>query len=141
MNLRFLRPENAVVVLCGVGIGYGVWAAAPAIVHKSQPWDAQWPYYSAVLITTGGLVRLRTSADYVALFLGLWFGQNLAIFVLPLDRTDWWGGPVFQALIGMLSTGAGALISLVGYLAGSAIRSRFGRPPVNPPRDGPPAVR
>ena len=120
---RFITRQNALVVLVGAGIGYALWVTAPAVVKVQQPWDAAWPYYSAVLITFGCFIRLATSADYPAVFLGLWAGQIVAI--LGLYSPHYWGGPVFQAFIGTISTGVGALISLVGYLAGSAIRSKL----------------
>jgi hypothetical protein len=119
----FMTLQNALVVLVGAGIGYALWVTAPALVKTQQPWDAAWPYYSAVLIAFGSFVRLVTSADYAAVFLGLWSGQIFAI--LGLYSPHYWGGPLAQASIGTISTGVGSLISLLGYLAGSAIRSKW----------------
>jgi hypothetical protein len=91
---RFITPQNALVVLAGAGIGYALWVGAPAIVKTQEPWDAAWPYYSAVLITFGFFVRLVTSADYAAVFIGLWLGQIFAI--LGLYSPHSWGGHCFR---------------------------------------------
>ena len=124
---NLLRLENAVVLLGCALVGYGLWATAPVVVGTAQPWDAAWPYYPAVLIVTAAALRLATSADYLAIFFGLWIGQFIAILGLYSPR--FWGGPVFQASIGTVSTGVGSLISVAGYLAGSFVATRRPRRP------------
>jgi hypothetical protein len=102
-----------------MAIGYGVWAAAPAVIGHRAPWDGSWPYYSSVLISASAVGALLLPRRYAAVFLGTAIGQILAELVLvPLGqrmylttRYDW----------------LGALLTLPGTWIGSTIRGYFSR--------------
>lgn len=96
--------------------GFSVWAFSPRLVGTPLPWDAQWPFYSMVLLGTGLLVSLFTRTPWPG-FSGMWTGQIIALFVLPLDRSTNMLGPTVWYLLGVVSTGVGALIFVAGWYA------------------------
>jgi hypothetical protein len=66
----------------GAAFGYGVWAAAPALISRQVPWEGSWPYYSAALITASALVALLVPRRYAAVFVGAALGQIFAKLIL-----------------------------------------------------------
>jgi hypothetical protein len=114
-----ISAATAVASALGFAIGYGVWAAAPAIIDRHAPWEGSWPYYSTVLITASALVALLVPRRYAAVLVGTAIGQMLFEYhVLPsglrpriTSQYDW----------------IGALMTLPGTWIGSTLRGYFSR--------------
>ncbi len=101
-------------------LGYGVWAAAPAVIGSRAPWDGSWPYYSIILVGVSALIAVLLPKNYGAVFAGTLLGQLLAELRLPhsagelgfaYSRYDW----------------IGAVLTFPGTWIGSAIRNRLER--------------
>ncbi len=91
-------------------LGFGLWASSRFVVGKLEPWDADWPYYSGVMLVGGTALGLTLPGQARAVFFGLWVGQALALLLPGHDRS-WF-------LLGCVTTGIGGLLGLTGYLAG-----------------------
>jgi len=101
-----------------MGIGYGVWAAAPAVIGHPAPWDGNWPYYSTVLITASALAALLLPRQYAAVFVGAVLGQFLAkLILLTLDQRFFLTSRWIDWL--------GLLLTLPGTWLGSKVRDHF----------------
>lgn len=113
--------KNVVAALLSAATGYLVWALAPVLTGVPLPWDAPWPFYSVVM-GAGGLAASLISARGWICVGAAWFGQVLALVVLPLDRTAnmlgvgaWW-------LLGLFATGIGAVLLGAGFVLGRYAR-------------------
>ena len=115
--------KNAIAVLLSAATGYLVWALAPALIGEPLPWDAPWPFYSVVM-AAGGLASSLFSARGWMCAGAAWFGQVLALVVLPLDRSANMMGVGAWWWLGVFATGIGAVLLGVGFALG---RYAFGR--------------
>lgn len=106
-------------IACAVGafvFGFGLWAGSPGLVGKREPWDAQLPfYYTGAMLLGGAALGAALPRCAAIALLGLWAGQAIAMWALPGHDRTW-------AYLGIVTTGAGSLIGLAGYLAGSVLR-------------------
>lgn len=90
-------------------LGFGLWASSRLVVGTLEPWDAEWPYYSGVMLVGGAAMGMALPRQAATVFLGLWAGQALALLLPGHDRS-WF-------LLGCVTTGIGSLLGLTGYLA------------------------
>lgn len=116
--------KETVAIVISIVVGFGVWGLSPRLVDTPLPWDADWPFYSAVLLGTGILVSLVTIKPWPGFF-GIWTGQIVALLVLPLDRTTNMLGQTAWWVLGVVGTGVGALILAVGWYLGKAFHRRI----------------
>ena len=119
---RLIQETMAIVIT--IVVGFGVWALSPRLVATPLPWDADWPFYSTVLLGTGFLISRFTMKPWLGFF-GFWAGQIVALLVLPLDRTTNMLGPTAWWVLGVLSTAVGALILVVGWYLGQTLHRRI----------------
>ena len=98
--------------------GFGVWAASPYLGGRREPWDADFPFYSVTLIVAGVIVGFLLPRKVWICFLGVWLGQIFALAVLPGGESGWF-------LLGVVTTAIGTLVSLIGWIIGSFIRSHL----------------
>ena len=71
------RIQETVATVISIVVGFGVWALSPRLVDTPLPWDADWPFYSTILLGTGFLVSLVTIKPWFGFF-GIWTGQIVA---------------------------------------------------------------
>jgi hypothetical protein len=112
---RKLQERKFVVFFVAATFGFCIWAFSPLLTGHNEPWDSEYPFY--ILVSLGGGVGLGLLAPrYItACYLGVWFGQVIACGVLPgLDR-GW-------LVLGIVTTGIGSLLALIGMVIGSVIR-------------------
>ena len=94
---------------------FSIWALSPTLIGYAEPWDSDWPVYSLAAVGTGAVLGLAFPWRVASTYLGAWFGQLVALAVLPgLDRS-WF-------LLGVFSTAVGSLLFAGGALVGSALR-------------------
>lgn len=114
---------NYIAFAAAVISGFGVWASSPYITGRGEPWDADFPFYSIVLVVAGIIVGFLSPRKIWICFLGVWLGQLCALAILPLPGGDGW------FLLGAITTGIGTLASLVGWgigaFAGSKSKAHF----------------
>ena len=115
---------ETVALIISMVVGFGVWALSPGLVNTPLPWDADWPFYSTILLVTGFLVSRVTVKPWRGFF-GIWAGQIVALLVLPLDRTTNMFGPTAWWVLGFVSTGVGALLLVVGWYLGNTFYRRM----------------
>lgn len=118
--------QETVATVISILVGFGVWALSPTLVDTPLPWDADWPFYSTTLLVTGFLVSLVTIKPWLGFF-GIWAGQMVALLALPLDRTTNMFGPTAWWVLGVVSTGVGALILVAGWYLGKTLHRRIKR--------------
>jgi hypothetical protein len=107
------------VIVGAAALGFGIWAASPALTGHAEPWDAQHPYYSLASLIGGGFLGFLSRA-VVRCYVGAWLGQVIALAVLPgLDR-GW-------ILLGVMTTAVGSLLILLGAAGGYALRRGVSR--------------
>jgi hypothetical protein len=114
-----ISPASVLAFVLGMGLTFGVWAAAPAVIGRRAPWEGSWPYYSTALIGGSLFVGLVLPRRYGAVFAGAVVGQILAKLVLLewdqrfmlTSRYDW----------------VGALLTFPGSWLGSIVRERLRR--------------
>jgi hypothetical protein len=99
-------------------LGFGVWAAAPLLVGRREPWDATGPFYSLVMVLGGMLIGWWQEGGYVAGYFGAWAGQVLALVFLPAHDESWLS-------LGLVTTGAGSLLTLAGLALGTGGRRGY----------------
>lgn len=80
-----------------------------------EPWDAEWPFYSGVILAGGMAIGFALPRQGVPMFLGLWGGQVLGLLLPGHDRS-WFP-------LGCVTTGIGSLLGVAGYLASAVARS------------------
>ncbi len=94
---------------------FSIWALSPTLIGYAEPWDSDWPFYLLAAVGTGAVLGLAVPWRVFSTYLGAWFGQLVALAVLPgLDRS-WF-------LLGVFSTAVGSLLFAGGALVGSALR-------------------
>lgn len=120
------RVREAVAIVISSLVGFGVWALSPRLVETPLPWDADWPFYPTVLLGAGFLVSLLAAKPWLGFF-GVWTGQVVALVVLPLDRTTNMLGSTAWWVLGVVSTGFGALILVFGWYLGKIFHRRLTR--------------
>jgi|GEM_PF-1759722 len=122
--IRYVQETVSTVI--SILIGFGVLALSPRLVGTPLPWDADWPFYSTILLGAGVLVSLLSIKPWLGFF-GIWAGQITALLVLPLDRTANMLGTTVWWVLGVGSTGVGALILVVGWHLGETIHRRINK--------------
>jgi hypothetical protein len=106
-------------MVVAAALGFGIWAASPTLTGHAEPWDSQYPFYSLTSLIGGGVLGFSSPA-LLRCYVGAWFGQVLALAILPgLDR-GW-------LLLGVMTTAVGSLLVLLGAVVGRAIRSAVSR--------------
>ena len=111
-------------IIVTTAVGFAVWALSPSLVDTPLPWDAAWPFYSTILLSTGFLVSQVTIKPWLGFF-GVWAGQVFALVALPLDRTTNMFGPAVWWALGVVGTGVGSLILVVGWLLGKTLQRKL----------------
>ena len=102
-------------------LGFGIWAASPALTGVPEPWDSEYPYYLVLSIVGGGTLGFFYSKHLLFCYVGAWSGQIVALAVLPgLDR-GW-------ILLGVMTTAIGSLLILLGAVIGWLLRKGLDRP-------------
>ena len=96
-------------------LGFGLWAGSRFVAGTLEPWDAEWPFYSGVMIAGGIAIGVALPRQSVPMFLGLWAGQFFGLLLPGHDRS--W------LLLGCVTTGIGSLLGVAGYLAGGLARA------------------
>ncbi len=98
-------------VVGGAALGFGIWAASPALTGQAEPWDADFPYYLTTSVIGGAALGLLFPRHLLRSYFGAWSGQFLAFAVLPdLDR-DW-------LPLSVVTTAIGSLLILLGAAIG-----------------------
>lgn len=116
------RRICAACALLAFAIGFGLWASAPLLVGRREPWDAELPfYYTGLMLLGGGAVGAAFPGRVGCAFLGFWVGQAVAFLVLPGHDRGW-------AWLGLITTGLGSLFGVGGFLGGWLLRSAVSRP-------------
>lgn len=110
------RPYARVSALAGAAVGFGIWLVAPVVAGRAAPWDAAFPLYGVVLISSGILVGLMGPRPrflgWLTSWIGTWAGQVLALLILPwLERVS--------LPAGVASTGLGSSLFVIGTVAGT----------------------
>ena len=95
-----------------------IWASSPLLFAQVEPWDTPYPFYSVTAFLGGALLGYRfRGGAFLAVFLGAWVGQALALLVLPGHDRTWF-------LLGVVTTGIGSFVVLVGAAVGALLRGR-----------------
>ncbi len=123
--------RKIIVCLVMALIGFGVWAISPSLTGKENPADASWPFYWLVLTGAGFLAGLLAPNTEWSVLLGMWSGQFIATLVLPFNRTDWWGGPVFQACVSAVWNLVTSCLTIACAYGGTYMRNRRTGSPQN----------
>ena len=114
------RGNAALAFATATGLGFALWAFAPWLVHRREPWDAAGPFYSLSLVLGTGVIAWWQPSRLAAAYLGAWLGQVLALAVLPGHEDGW-------LPLGTVTTGIGSLFALGGAVLGSALRHAWPR--------------
>lgn len=109
------RREGIQPFLAAAALGFAVWAAAPWLVGRREPWDAEWPFYSVTLFLGGAAIAWWQPKQVGPTFVGFWLGQVAALALLPAHAGLW-------LPLGAATTGVGSLFALVGALLGKGLR-------------------
>jgi hypothetical protein len=126
VHLIWAKSSALLAFLASFVIGFGVWALAPRIAGTPLPWDAKWPFYSAILLGAGLAFSLARLGAWTGFF-GIWAGQIAALILLPLDRTTNMLGSTAWWVLGVVGTGVGSLILVVGWWLGNGIDRWIGK--------------
>jgi hypothetical protein len=108
------RGNAGLAFAAAAGLGFALWALAPWLVNRREPWDAEGPFYSLSLVLGTGAIAWWQPSRLAAAYLGAWLGQVLALVVLPGHQDGW-------LPLGAVTTGFGSLFALVGAALGSAL--------------------
>ena len=96
--------------LAALVAGSLLWALSPMVVHRREPWDAEWPFYLIVVVAAGMLSRIL-GGRWRETVLGFWLGQVAAIAMLgTADQRA-------SLPVGVVTTGVGSLLTLPGWWA------------------------
>lgn len=109
--------KDIFAVLISATAGFLVWALAPTLVGVPLPWDAAWPFYS-LMMGMAGLAAAQLSARGWICVGAAWAGQIVALVALPLDRSTNMFGVGAWWVLGVVSTGIGALVLGAGFALG-----------------------
>lgn len=93
--------------------GFCIWAL-PILKYHSEPWDVGGQSYLIVSIAGGFILGMLAPRYFAVCYLGAWLGQVLACGVLPGIDHAW-------LMLGVLTTGIGSILVLVGAIIGSMI--------------------
>jgi hypothetical protein len=100
-------------------LGFGIWAVSPILTGQREPWDSEYPFYLLASLIGGGVLGALTPKHLLHCYAGAWFGQVVALAVLPgLDR-GW-------LLLGVMTTAVGSLLILLGAVLGRVVRHLVG---------------
>jgi len=102
-------------LIAAAALGFAVWGAAPWLVRRREPWDADWPFYSTSLVLGGGAMAWHWPNRVTATFAGVWLGQVAALALLPAHASVW-------LPLGAATTGIGSFFALIGALLGKGLR-------------------
>jgi len=75
---QIISREAIQTFLAAAALGFAVWLAAPWLVDRREPWDADWPFYSASLVLGGTAVTWWQPKQVAATYVGVWLGQVAA---------------------------------------------------------------
>ena len=112
---QIVSREAIQTFLTAAALGFAVWLAAPWLVDRREPWDADWPFYSASLVLGGMAVTWWQPKQSAATYVGVWLGQVAALALLPAHAGGW-------LPLGAITTGVGSLFALFGALLGNRLR-------------------
>ena len=121
MKLRLLSNRRSqFILLFAAMVGFLVWALSPRLFGASEPWDSSIFAYVSVMVATGLVSGLLCTEGEMLLlgYCGIWFGQALALAVLPGFQRGW-------LLLGVITTAIGSLPTFVGAAAGWGLGSLF----------------
>ncbi len=111
---KSLMAGRRAVVIAGLLLGLGLWVLSPVLVGQVEPWDAERPYYTVVLLAGGVLLGLAWPQHWLSAFFALWGGQCIAL-LFPPHELAWY-------LVGVATTGIGSLLGLVGVMFGATVK-------------------
>jgi protein-S-isoprenylcysteine O-methyltransferase Ste14 len=103
--------------LLALFLAFLVWALSPALTGHGEPWDADFPFYTAAFLGCGSAVGLCFPQRLLGTWLGAWLGQLAALLLLPGHDRSWF-------LLGALTTALGSTLFLPGAALGSWLRRR-----------------
>ncbi|MFZ5524281.1 MAG: hypothetical protein ACOY9D_09415 [Pseudomonadota bacterium] len=109
------------IAALAMSLGYSVWALSPRLLGTPLPWDADGPFYSAILLGAGWLAG-KMDAQVWRGYIPVWLGQVLALAILPLDRTANMLGSNAWWILGIAGTGVGSLMFVAGGYLAQALR-------------------
>jgi hypothetical protein len=112
---QIIRRDVILMFLAAAALGFAVWAAAPWLVDRREPWDADWPFYSATLVLGGTATAWCQPKQVAATYVGVWLGQVAALALLPAHAGGW-------LPLGAVTTGIGSLFALFGAVLGNGLR-------------------
>lgn len=124
-NETSMKEAGAMAV--AVAAGFLVWALSPRLTGQPLPWDATWPFYSLVLLGAGAIASQLGRRMWVG-FAATWAGQVVALFTLPLNRTQNMMGQGAWWVLGLVATGVGSVILVLGWLLATVARKKLGGP-------------
>ena len=100
-------------------LAFSIWALSPTLIGHAEPWDSDWPFYSLAAAGTGAVLGLAFPWRVASTYLGAWFGQLVALAVLPGIDRSWFLLGVFSTAVGSLFFAGGALVGgTIGLIAG-----------------------
>ena len=117
---KIIRGDVLLPLIAAAALGFAVWGSAPWLVDRREPWDADWPFYSASMVLGGGAIAWHWPNRVTATFAGVWLGQVAALALLPTHAGNW-------LPLGAITTGIGSLLVLVGALLGKGLRRLSGK--------------
>jgi hypothetical protein len=108
----------------GLALGAAIWVLSASITGRPEPWDANGPYYPAVLLLAGFLGGVLVPGHWGEVAVGVYAGQ--ALVLLGRVLSDIGSGGLWP--LGLVVLALYSLIALVGALLGSALRRLANRP-------------
>ena len=114
MPQQIISREAIQAFLAAAALGFAVWLAAPWLVDRREPWDADWPFYSTSLVLGSTAVTWWQPKQVASTYVGVWLGQVAALALLPA-HTGW-------LPLGAITTGVGSLFALFGALLANRLR-------------------
>ena len=112
---RHHPPNRLIAVAASAAFGFMIWAVSPTLTGFHEPWDSELPFYSATSLVGGSILGFFLHRHPMFLYLGAWWGQVVALAVLPgLDR-GW-------LLLGVITTAVGSTLTLLGGMIGRVVR-------------------
>jgi hypothetical protein len=70
-----VKKQATAAFAVAAGLAVAVWALSVPITGKSEPWDAEWPYYFLALAATGALAGVIVPRPWWAHYAGAMAGQ------------------------------------------------------------------
>jgi hypothetical protein len=111
------RSADLGCALGAAALMFGLWAGAPGLLGVLEPWDTDYPVYATAALLAGAALGYLSRGALLALFLGAWFGQIVALVALPGHDRSW-------LFLGVLTTGLGSLVVVAGGAVGGWLRKR-----------------